>query len=265
LSLSGTTFSLDGTYTDGRYVLKSGDTMTGGLTAPNLNATGTATARTLSSRSGSILSIYGDSDIEVQIDRAGAGIFSYFEIFNGAGSHVFFVDESGNSRTFGNHTVDGTVSADAFSGNGLGLTSAGLVRATVLNPPSTSLGRFSTTFVKLSDIGSFTKQLAGSTIEVTHNGRIYVGSFDAGATGAAFELRVDNAAVATAGPAQAIVRTSEAGGGGVQVSITGIFTGLSAGNHTVSIWVKGCWGGGSSAYLDPGSFDSDHTVIKELK
>lgn len=47
--------------------------------------------------------------------------------------------------------------------------------------------------------------------------------------------------------------------------MTGIFTGLSAGAHTVSMWIQGVYGGGTKAALDPGCWETDHVVIEELK
>ena len=197
------------------------------------------------------MSLKSRGDIELQIDKDNsAALTAFFEVFNGAGTHVFYVNEEGNSRTFGNHIVDGTVTADGFSGNGAGLTTAGLVKTTVLDVNCGPGVDYSTTFKKLADIGTFAKVRANSTIEVTFNGRLYVDSMVAAATGARFELRVDGVPT-TNGRARASLRRSEVGGGGVPASITGIFTGLSAGAHTVSMWIEGYYGGGTKAVLDP--------------
>lgn len=100
---------LDGTLTladlslpsvDARYVLKAGDTMTGKLTADGGIATSSIT-----NLSG-ILSLKSATDIELQIDNGG-GAAAAFEIFNGAGAHVFVASETGNARTFGTHAIDG--------------------------------------------------------------------------------------------------------------------------------------------------------------
>ena len=150
---------------------------------------------------------------------------------------------------------------NSFSGNGAGLTSVGLLGMTVLNVNCSGSGvAYSTAFTKVADIGSFTKQVANSTIELTFNGRTY-STFSFGVAGAIFELRVDNAATSN-GRARASYRESSAA---VQTSITGVFTGLAAGNHTVSMWVQGVGGGGTGAQLDQGCWNTDHVVVKELK
>jgi hypothetical protein len=171
------------------------------------------------------------------------------------------------SGTYSN-AVSFTNAGNSFSGNGSGLTNAGLVRTTVLNVNySGSAVSYSTTYTKVADIGTFTKLLANSTIEVTFNGRTYVSAMSFGSPGAIFELRVDGAATSK-GRARASYRYSEtASGAGVQTSITGIFTGLAASTHTVSMWVQavGAGASGTGAQLDPGSWSTDHVVVKELK
>lgn len=111
---------LDGTLTladfnladvDVRYVLKSGDTMTGKLTASGGIATSSIT------NISGILSLKSRTDIELQIDNGG-GAAAAFEIFNGAGNHLYLLSETGNSRTYGTHAIDsglmvGTTALDA--------------------------------------------------------------------------------------------------------------------------------------------------------
>ena len=94
----------------------------------------------------------------------------------------------------------------------------------VFNVNCTSLAAITPTYAKLLDMATFAVQSPDSIVEVTFNGRIFVGSFSAG-TGALFELRVDDQP-STTGRARANMRTAEAGGGGVQASITGFFSGL---------------------------------------
>ena len=213
-----------------------------------------------------------------------SGTYSSAVVFNNAGNSL-----SGNGAALTSLNADSLASgivpgarlsgtytsavvfnnaANSFSGDGSGLTAAGLARATVLNVNCSGNGvSYSTSFTKVADIGIFTKLLANSTIEVTFDGRIYVTTMSFGSPGAIFELRVDGAATSN-GRARASFRSSETGNGaGVQTSVTGIFTGLTASAHTVSMWVQavGAGASGTGAQLDPGCFSTDHIVVKELK
>jgi len=158
------------------------------------------------------------------------------------------LDVAGNAIVRGNLVVNGSLSA---------------VRTSVLNVNCTQLATYTTSYTKVVDIGGFIKAGANSTIEVTFNGRIAVLSMDSGSSGAIFELRVDDTAT-TNGRARAPLKLAEVGGNGIPVSMTGIFTGLAAGSHTVSVWVQGAFAGGSNALVDPGCWSSDHVVVKEF-
>ncbi len=139
------------------------------------------------------------------------------------------------------------------------------VEITVLDGPECkNVDSFTTTYTKIPDTEkSFTQVYSDSMIEVTFNGRIGVtGSVGTG-QGAYFELRVDDAAT-TNGRARASFRISEIGIDGVPVSMTGIFTGLGSGSHTVSFWVRSTGGTGTDAILNPGCWAADHIIIKEF-
>jgi hypothetical protein len=132
----------------------------------------------------------------------------------------------------------------------------------VLDVNCISLASVTPTYAKLTDLGTFNVQSADSALELTFNGRIYIGSFTSG-TGAVFELRVDDAP-STVGRARANLRAAEAGGGGLQTSITGIFSGLSSGEHTASLWVRtSVAGSASQALVDPGCWSTDVLIVKE--
>lgn len=125
-----------------------------------------------------------------------------------------------------------------------------------------SLATITPTYAKLTNLGTFTVNSPDSIVEMTFNGRIFIGSFTSG-TGAVFELRVDDA-TSTVGRARANLRVAQAGGGGVQTSITGFFTGLAAGNHTASMWVRTSSGGSANqAMVDPGCWSTDVLIVKE--
>jgi len=117
-------------------------------------------------------------------------------------------------------------------------------------------------FVKIPvDLGTFDVLSASSVVELTFNGRIRVSDFQAGSAGAFFELRVDNTAT-TNGIARAHVEVAEVAQN-IPVSITAIFTNLSVGEHTASMWVRGVLNGGWNAYVNQAGWDSNHLVIKE--
>lgn len=141
--------------------------------------------------------------------------------------------------------------------------SGALLKATVLNVDCTTDVDFDASYTKIANVGSFTKLDSQSLIELTFNGRIKVSSITG--TGAVFEIRIDDNAT-TNGRARANIKSNETGTWGIPSSITGIFTGLSAGSHTVSFWVRASLSGsGTSARIDPGCWSSDHIVIKEFK
>jgi len=132
----------------------------------------------------------------------------------------------------------------------------------VFNVNCTSLPVVTPTYAKLLDMATFTVQSPDSAVDLTFNGRIFVGSFTSG-TGAVFELRVDDA-VSPLGRARANLRAAEAGGGGVHVTITGSFTGLSAGEHTASMWVRtSSTGAANQAMVDPGCWSTDVLIVQE--
>jgi hypothetical protein len=136
-------------------------------------------------------------------------------------------------------------------------------RITALNVNCTSRASVGTSYALLTTIGSFTKENAASFVEVTFQGRIAVTGGMTG-TGVTFELRIDNAAT-TYGRARAIVKTAEVGNDGITVTIMGLFTGLSAGTHTVSMWVEGMHGSATGLYLDPGCWSTDIVYVREYR
>jgi hypothetical protein len=137
-----------------------------------------------------------------------------------------------------------------------------LLKYTVIGVDCANAPTFTTDWTKVDDLGTVTKLEAGSRLEITFSGRIYAATLTS--TGARFELRVDNVAT-TNSRARAIIRSAEAGGTGVAVCFTGLFTGLSAGSHTVSMWVQTSSGTGTNAMVDPGCWSSDVIIVKEIK
>lgn len=108
-----------------------------------------------------------------------------------------------------------------------------MVITQVFDVSCASLISITPTYEKLVDLATFNVQSPNSTVELTFNGRIYMGVITSG-SGAVFELRVDDVATGMS-RARANLREAEAGGGGRQASITGYFSGLAAGEHTASM------------------------------
>jgi hypothetical protein len=132
----------------------------------------------------------------------------------------------------------------------------------VFDVTCTSLAAVSSAYSKLGDLAGFTVQSPDSVVEIIFNGRIAVDSFENGSR-AMFELRVDNNA-SNEGRARAQLRAAEAGQGGLPVSITALFTGLQAGEHTASIWVRTLAGdSGNQAMVNPGCSSTDVLIVKE--
>lgn len=117
------------------------------------------------------------------------------------------------------------------------------------------------TYAKVGDVGTFEKVDTDSVLRVTFNGRIYVADVASG-NGALFELRVDDAAT-TAGRARMNLKTAEEGLG-VVGSMTGLFPGLGAGEHVVSVWARAATGGSATnAIVDPGCWSTDSVIVEE--
>jgi hypothetical protein len=134
------------------------------------------------------------------------------------------------------------------------------------NCPNSSVN-FSNTYTKIANIGTITKMDETSKLEVTFYGRVSVYTFDNGSTGAYFELRVDDSPTIH-GRANVNLRTSDAGSTGVSVCFMGVFSGLSAGNHTVSMWVRSggpSFSTGTGAYYNPGCWLGDYVIVREIK
>jgi len=125
------------------------------------------------------------------------------------------------------------------------------------------LNSITTTYQKVADLGTFTKQSTASTITVNFNGRLSVDSMT-GSTGVRFQMRINNLE-STEGGATAIVRAGEEGSSGIHASITGIWKNRPAGNYTVSIWARTSAGTGTNARIDPGCWRYAQTVVTELQ
>jgi hypothetical protein len=144
---------------------------------------------------------------------------------------------------------------------GWGYAAGSEIRVTCISVSCASLASFSSTYVKIANLGTFTKVEATSKLEILFNGRVTANTIIG--TGAHFELRLDDVAT-TNGRARANIRLSEAGAFGIPVCIAGIFTGFGTGIHTISIWVKGSTSG-TTAMVDPGCWSDDHIIVREIQ
>jgi len=173
--------------------------------------------------------------------------------------------------------ADATISSAKMSGSGAtanqvlyyngsnvswGYAPGAVIGYYYLNANCSAVATFTSTYIKIADIGSFTKIDATSKLEITFNGRVYASSLTG--TGAVFELRLDGNAT-TNGRVRANIKSAEVGGDGVPVSMTGVFTGYGSGSHTVSIWVRTSTGTGTNGGFDPGCWTTDHVIVREVK
>ncbi len=138
---------------------------------------------------------------------------------------------------------------------------AGLVNYYVTGVIPTELGTVSETYTKIGDFATFNKISGTSVLEVHYDGRVAVESMSGG-TGATFQIRIDSLAPSL-GFGVAEVRPNEAGTNGVPTHMIGFFTGLPAGNHTISIWCRQWYGTATNAYVNPGGWP-DQLLIKEI-
>ena len=124
-----------------------------------------------------------------------------------------------------------------------------------LNTRSINVG---TSFSRIDNFRTFSKLRSTSNVEVLLHTRADAGTFAGGCRGVIFQVRIDNAVPRWY--TEAAITTTD----GIDfISIFAVFTGLSAGNHTVSAWAK-CAPAGTSngVLLDPAGWGGG-LVVKE--
>lgn len=131
-----------------------------------------------------------------------------------------------------------------------------------IEPPSCNfLTNVTSTYQKIQDLGTFIKSNFNTDIELILQTNLIVLAFNASA-GVVFELRVNDEA-AEFGNGVAFVRETSTY---FPVSITGIFTRLVSGTHTVSLWARTINGTATGAYHNLGCTNSVTSVlIKEFR
>lgn len=104
--------------------------------------------------------------------------------------------------------------------------------------------------------GPFTKLSANSKIHLTWNSTVH--SASAGTGFCIFQIRVDGAA--PPGHSGAVVPGPSGGAGIYPVSTTTVISGLSAGSHTLSLWIQGA----SATFCadNPGGYDRAITIME---
>lgn len=104
----------------------------------------------------------------------------------------------------------------------------------------------------------FTKSQDGTTIEVHVNSRIDGGTFNAGANGIVFEIRIDDNILPGFKNYGAIRTTNTV----AFQSIYAVFQNLAAGSHTVSLWASTYDGTSTGVGVDPGGWGGT-IIVKE--
>jgi hypothetical protein len=118
-------------------------------------------------------------------------------------------------------------------------------------PGCPSVTSFSTGFQKIADIATINKVDDDSLLRIELITRLYVDSMTG--NGAIFELRIDDAPT-TVGTARALYRSIYAGEH-LSIPFMGIFAGIPAGDHEVSVWVRTNSGTGAQGMIDPGCWN----------
>ncbi|MCP4708922.1 MAG: hypothetical protein GY869_09880 [Planctomycetes bacterium] len=129
---------------------------------------------------------------------------------------------------------------------------------TVSGPLNLSAKNASSIWTKMNDIFTFTKDNAATDIEVVMNSNVRAGIFAGGASGIRFQIRIDdNSTVLSNDGAIGESNREEF------LSIFAVFQGLSAGNHTVSVWIHTDTGTSTGVSLDPGGWGG-RIIVKEI-
>ena len=126
-----------------------------------------------------------------------------------------------------------------------------------------STANVTTTYEKIGAMGTFTINATGTFAKLTLQTNVYATTL-VGAKGVIFELRVDDLPT-TIGNATAMIRTEKTFD---PISITGVFTGLTTGSHTVSLWAKTDAGTATDTGWDESCFNSfgtNNVLVEEYK
>ena len=129
---------------------------------------------------------------------------------------------------------------------------------------SSPVNTVTTSFQKITDLGTYIKADADSILELDYQTNFKVTLTGVG--GVIYQLRVDNLPPSV-GKAALMIRADQSNKS-IPGRIYGVFGNLPAGLHTISIWVMSINGTGTDATVDQGCFNSFATntiIIKEVK
>ncbi len=139
-----------------------------------------------------------------------------------------------------------------------GLDSTRLARRPIVTGLDTASGcakgltSVTPTFQKILDFATFTKTADDTLIRLDLANRLYIDAMTGG--GAIFEMRVDDQPT-TLGTATTLIRADDVKKY-LPNPMFGVFEGLPAGEHTVSMWVRVNYGTGTTALFDPGCWNT---------
>jgi hypothetical protein len=179
----------------------------------------------------------GTSAPSTNLDVVGNTKTTTFTMTNGAGANKILTSDAAGNASWQNQSV-----------------------YTTITPPGCQSLAATNSFAKIgSNLGSFTKINGATKVEVTLQTFLSVGTLT-GANGIYYELRVDDIATSN-GKAEAVLNTT---GVYSNVAMTGLFTGLSAGTHTISLWAKTNAGTATNVMYDSGCWGSSNVMVKEV-
>lgn len=112
-------------------------------------------------------------------------------------------------------------------------------------------------WTQIANVGSFYKRSASSLIELDYSGILWASSFTG--TGVSFEFRIDGVPTSK-GTMRNLTRTP---GAYSSSASTGVFPGLAAGNHQVTVWAQSWYSSAGQTCVDPGCFQTDQILVKE--
>lgn len=121
---------------------------------------------------------------------------------------------------------------------------------------SASLSGVTTTYQKIDDYLTFTKNSAETDIEITVNTSVNLGTFTS-ANGVLLQIRIDGTIIPTYGVKEYGITDQNAK---THISMYSVYTGLAAGSHIVSIWAKSNAGTCTNVLLDSGGWGGTITV-----